>query len=197
MKSIEIKCKHQEYKIKKANDPNNLNIIHERTLKYNISELMLDYNYQIKLINSIYLDNEILDDNLFKKYNNKKDISLNNCEDNNNQKLLIKELKYKINNYKTQDINKKIYNENTITICSLIEKLVIAKLKCHYCKNRMKLFYKTARDYNQWTLDRIDNDVEHKEDNVLISCLKCNLERRCIEKQRFELGKKLKIVKEY
>ena len=29
-----------------------------------------------------------------------------------------------------------------------------------------------------WTLDRIDNNIGHNRDNVVISCLACNLQKR-------------------
>ena len=35
-----------------------------------------------------------------------------------------------------------------------------------------------VRDEQQWTLDRIDNDKCHSDENTVISCLKCNLQRR-------------------
>ena len=48
---------------------------------------------------------------------------------------------------------------------------------------------------NQWTLDRIDNERPHTKDNILISCLECNLKRRRMDKDKFEFTKKLNIVK--
>ena len=48
----------------------------------------------------------------------------------------------------------------------------------------------------QWTLDRIDNNINHSESNVIIACLKCNLQRRCQNKDKFLFTKQLKIVKE-
>ena len=59
----------------------------------------------------------------------------------------------------------------------------------------MYLFYKQIRDKKQWTLDRIDNSVGHNSDNVIISCLECNLKRRTTEMDRFTFTKQLKIKK--
>ena len=42
---------------------------------------------------------------------------------------------------------------------------------------------------NQWTLDRIDNNLGHNSDNVLISCLECNLKRRRMNMERFQFSK--------
>ena len=47
----------------------------------------------------------------------------------------------------------------------------------------------------QWSLDRIDNSIPHTNDNVIISCLKCNLQRRCQNKDNFLFTKQLKIEK--
>ena len=61
----------------------------------------------------------------------------------------------------------------------------------------MKLFYKKVRDMEQWTLDRIDNNLPHQDDNVIVSCLKCNLQRRQQNKDKFLFTKQLKIIKNY
>ena len=43
----------------------------------------------------------------------------------------------------------------------------------------------------------IDNNINHSESNVIIACLKkCNLQRRCQNKDKFLFTKQLKIVKE-
>ena len=35
---------------------------------------------------------------------------------------------------------------------------------------------------NQWTVDRIDNSIGHDIENIVISCLKCNLQSRSSDK---------------
>ena len=103
----------------------------------------------------------------------------------------------KITSYKTQDISKKNYNESLlISLSEAIEKLVCSKLKCHYCKESVLLFYKNVRDSKQWTLDRIDNDLCHSNENTLISCLHCNLQRRTRDMEKFLFTKQLKIKKQ-
>ena len=54
----------------------------------------------------------------------------------------------------------------------------------------MNFLYKISRDPLQWTLDRIDNSIGHTNDNVIICCLKCNLERRCKNSNAFLFTKK-------
>lgn len=173
MKKIEIKGKHQKDKIIKANDPTNLNIIATRDCMQNIPDELFDIKNQITLINKIYLD-------------------LNNIE---YKKECLREIDRKITSYKTQDINKNKYNDSNITQQQVIEKLVGSKLKCYYCKCNIFIFYNKVRDLDQWTLDRIDNDLSHSNDNVIISCLRCNLQRRCQNKDKFLFTKQLKIIK--
>ena len=141
----------------------------------NIPSKLFKYKNQIRLINRIYLENnEIIE----------------------YKKELIREIEKKISSYKAQDINKKKYLENNITVEETLEKLVESKLYCYYCKCKLKIFYDIVRDSQQWTLDRIDNNLPHQNDNVIISCLKCNLQRRKIDKDKFLFTKQLKIVKE-
>ena len=94
-----------------------------------------------------------------------------------------------------QDKKKNRVQEEFITLDETIEKLVCSQLNCKYCNTKTRILYKNKRDPTQWTLDRIDNDRPHTKDNVLISCLECNLKRRRIDKDKFEFTKKLNIVK--
>ena len=77
----------------------------------------------------------------------------------------------------------------------LIQKLVESKLNCFYCNNKCYLIYDKVRQQNQWTLDRINNDYGHNKNNLVISCLKCNLQRRNIDKDKFLFTKQMKIKK--
>ena len=107
----------------------------------------------------------------------------------------LKEIDKKISSYRIQDINKKKYLENNINREQTIEKLVASKLLCYYCRCKTRVIYNMARDPQQWTLDRIDNNLPHENDNVIISCLQCNLQRRRLDKEKFLFTKQLKIVK--
>ena len=57
------------------------------------------------------------------------------------------------------------------------------------------LFYKECKQDNQWTLDRIDNSMGHNTNNVVISCLECNLKRRNTDLKKFLYTKQLSIKK--
>lgn len=174
MKNIEITGKRQKDKIEKANDPNNKGIVAKRDCMKKIDESYFDYKIQKELINRLYLNDENMP-----------------CKTD-----LLREIDKKIASYKTQDINKNKYDGNNITREETIEKLVASKLKCYYCKSNVLLFYNKVRDMEQWTLDRIDNNINHSNNNVIIACLKCNLQRRCQNKDKFLFTKQLKIIKE-
>lgn len=124
---------------------------------------------------------------------------INNYYINNScchEKLLKREIDRKINSYKSQDIQRDLYNELLlISLSEVVEKLVVSKLKCHYCSCDVLVLYKDVRAQNQWTLDRIDNDKCHSNENTIISCLKCNLQRRTRDMNKFLFTKKLKINK--
>ena len=118
------------------------------------------------------------------------DVSFENMSD------IICHIKKKMNGYKQQDVKKnRLDTEKFITYDELIEQLLLSSLKCFYCKNRTLISYKKNRDPRQWTLDRIDNSLGHNKNNVLICCLKCNLERRTKDSNKFKFTKQMKIIK--
>ena len=113
------------------------------------------------------------------------------------KKEMEREIKKKINSYKQQDISKSLFNSDfLISLNEAIEKLVISKLKCYYCKHEVSILYNDIRDPFQWTLDRIDNNQGHFTNNVVICCLECNLKRRRINSDAFLFTKQLKIIKQ-
>jgi hypothetical protein len=138
-----------------------------------IKENELTYENQVSWINKMYMNENFQHDESIKK-------------------TIIK----KVNGYKQQDKKKEIFDLNYfISIENVIEKIVVSKLKCYYCKEKMKIIYSDNREPTQWTLDRIDNDMGHNHNNVVISCLQCNLKRRTTNMNKFLFTKQLKIVK--
>ena len=112
-------------------------------------------------------------------------------------KNIIGELRKKTNSYKTQDEKKDRYDISSfIKNEELYEKLVVSKLRCFYCSKEVKVVYGYVRDDFQWTLDRIDNGIGHSSEDTVISCLKCNLQRRVTDCKKFEFTKKLRIKRE-
>ena len=85
-------------------------------------------------------------------------------------------------------------NETFISFKEIINKMEKENLQCNYCHQIMCLLYEYCREPKQWTLDRIDNDKGHDNDNILLSCLECNLKRRRIKKESFEFTKNLQII---
>lgn len=109
-----------------------------------------------------------------------------------------KELERKVKSYKNQDITKNKYNsEKLIKYDECLEKIFFSKLKCYYCKTDCLFLYKNVREDKQWTLDRLDNDIGHTNDNVVICCLKCNLKRGRLNDEKFKFTKQMKLIKKY
>jgi hypothetical protein len=102
----------------------------------------------------------------------------------------------KICGYKQQDKLKKLYDENKfLTYETVIQKLLECQLKCYYCKAELKVLYDISRQMTQWSVDRIDNDKGHNNDNFHIACLECNLKRRRRTDDKFLFTKQMKLVK--
>jgi len=104
-------------------------------------------------------------------------------------------IRKKLQGYKKQDSVYEIFSPiHFITEEKVIEKLEACKYQCYYCNSTVKLVY-GPRDSEQWTLDRINNSMGQNTDNVLISCLGCNLKRRNRDVNKFLFTKRLVIKK--
>jgi len=108
--------------------------------------------------------------------------------------FLSKQIKKKLSSYKSQDICKKRF-DSVIQYEDLIQKMKQEELKCHYCKEDMYILYEFSRENKQWTLDRINNDLGHSVDNVVLSCLDCNLKKRKKREDAYLFTKNLIITK--
>jgi len=112
-------------------------------------------------------------------------------------KLIINQIANKINSYKSQDIEKGIFDKDKfIHLEAVIQKIVNSGLKCFYCRESMRLLYEYVREPKQWTVERLDNKRGHNCDNIEIACLTCNLRRRTMYHERYIFTKQVKIVKE-
>lgn len=177
MKTINIQSKKNNKII--DDKPEKSDKIREKIVKFNKQNsldpsnnfilTMKQHSEQVKTINNLYMGSQFEERN-----------------------FILGELKAKINSYKQQDI-KKDYHEyaNLITLDNVIEKLVSCKLKCYYCNKNMKLFFEKVRDEEQWTLDRLNNYDEHSNENTIVCCLKCNLQRRRKNSDKFLFTKQL------
>lgn len=102
----------------------------------------------------------------------------------------------KLSSYKQQDLLKNRYEKELfIKYTDLVSMLHENQLKCHYCSSDIYIIYDIKRDLKQWTLDRIDNNKGHNLNNVVISCLECNLKRRNTNKNAFMFTKNLIITR--
>lgn len=110
--------------------------------------------------------------------------------------FLSKEITRKMNGYKQQDVKRDLYDSrNIITTHQIREKLIEDTMTCCFCNNHVRLLFDKVRDMRQWTLDRIDNNVGHSNENTKIACLKCNLDRRRQNYHSFHWTKNLCISK--
>lgn len=109
------------------------------------------------------------------------------------------EIQKKIMGYKKQDSLKNFESgaaaDALITLDSVLEKLVAAKLQCFYCRGPMVILYSTPRESTQWTLDRLDNSLNHSSANTVVACLACNLSRRSMPVAKFQFTKNLRLTK--
>ena len=146
----------------------------KRKITENIDKKVFNELSQVEYLNKLYLEEKF-----------------------NGSDFIKKEVERKINGYKNQDVKKKKLEKNLITYEQCLEKLVISKLKCYYCKQKCLLTYENVREEKQWTLDRLDNSEGHNKDNVVICCLKCNLKRRTTDDKKFKFSKQMRIIKTF
>lgn len=168
-KKIEINGLHNKYMMKKY-------VIKEKQETKNAKYFFTNcynYKYQKELLHKIYLN-----------------------EMNEDSEILKKELERKIYGYLNQDKKKERYNEDLfISLNELIEKLVESQMNCYYCKCEVLLLYENTREPNQWTLERLNNNIQHQLDNIEICCFKCNIQRKNQNHDNFKMGKQMKIIK--
>jgi hypothetical protein len=145
------------------------------------NEIWKNYEGKLSIDNQYDYIKQLYDDNI-------KNIDICN--------VIHKQIKQKISGYRNQDTIKKILNiEKLITTKYAFKLLYESNLNCYYCKENVSILYDTVREPKQWTLDRIDNDIGHYSDNVVIACLSCNLHRKTMYHERFLFTKQLNIIK--
>ena len=110
--------------------------------------------------------------------------------------MIVIHIKAKISSYKQQDILKnKLNDSDFVSFNDVIDLLFESQMKCHYCSCETYLLYEVVRENKQWSLDRINNEIGHNRNNLLIACLECNLKRRRTNKDAFFFTKNLLIVR--
>ena len=110
--------------------------------------------------------------------------------------LIKTEIYHKISAYKHQDVLKRLFIPDEFITFDYVKQMILeCKLCCHYCKEHTLILYENVREMNQWSLDRINNFLGHNVGNVVISCLKCNLNRRNLNSDKFLFTKQMTIVR--
>ena len=96
----------------------------------------------------------------------------------------------KLCGYRHQDQQKDLYDEKSfVQLGDALTLLSDSSMLCFYCLEQVKIIYTQVRDPKQWTLERIDNSMGHNRGNVVISCLSCNIRRRCMYHERYVFTK--------
>ena len=189
MRAIHITGKHNIDKMNKLDDYN-YKSIRKRMLEVD-EEIIVNHTKQMDIIREMFLAEPV---GLAEPISLAEPVLHQKIP--NIQSLFKSELVYKIQGYKGQDIKKNIHQPDTlINLENVMEKLVASKLRCVYCSKPVFILYKNVREPIQWTLDRVDNDLGHTYENTCIACLKCNLQRRLIDNDKFTFTKKLKLKK--
>ena len=118
-------------------------------------------------------------------------------EEKSLKKTILSQIKAKIQGYASQDKEKKLYcQEKFVTLNDVITLLKESNHICYYCKEETQIMYEYVREPKQWTLERLDNSFGHNNDNVVISCLSCNIRRRTMASEKYVQTKQMaKIVK--
>ena len=110
--------------------------------------------------------------------------------------FIVRQINNKIYGYRTQDIDKKILcEEKLIDLQNVLNLMIKYENKCFYCKENVNVLYEYVREPKQWTLERLDNNFGHNNDNVVIACLSCNLRRKTMHYERYVFTKQLNIIK--
>lgn len=121
----------------------------------------------------------------------------NNTTNNNYpqefESLIRLQLQQKIAGYRSQDVEKSLLDETKFVDYNFVlELLYNSQLLCYYCKNPTQLIYSIVRDNKQWTLERLNNRYGHNKDNVVVSCLHCNIHRKNSNSDSYVFSKRLK-----
>jgi hypothetical protein len=175
MKSVKITGTNNRYQMKKVTKENELYKYRSRVLTNGWDTSLYSEEKQIEVLTDI--KKHILEMEIINDYN----------------KLMKKEIEHKLMGYKYQDQIKKREGTN-ITFLQTVDKLLETNLMCYYCGIKCNIFYERVREITQWSFDRINNDLCHSVDNVVVSCLKCNLHRKTMNSKRFKDSKDMKEV---
>ena len=79
-------------------------------------------------------------------------------------------------NFENETLND--YRERTLSVDMITSLIKTNGLKCEYCFCKMILCPSDKTDFfKQLTLYRLDDMIDHRINNVVLSCLRCNIEK--------------------
>ena len=178
-KKITITGINNKYQIKKVKKEFYIHKKRKETNKWNIDKSFFIYEKQIEIIKQL-------------QQNNLKETE----EIEEIKKIFKQQINKKIAGYKNQDNVKNIFdNIKFIDIYTILQKMVDCNLKCYFCNCEMLIIYELTREMKQWTIDRINNELGHNNNNFIITCLDCNLKRKNKKVDNFLFTKQLNIIK--
>jgi 5-methylcytosine-specific restriction endonuclease McrA len=165
-KGIEIKGKHNRYMVKKIIKKDPTTSLKKTTKEKDLEKEWFSHDFQLQ---------KLIDKN----------------------KIIMNEIKNKVLSYKRQDVLKKrLDEEKFITTNHVSDMLLKNNMTCYYCKTNVFILYEKCREETQWSVDRIDNSIGHNVNNIVISCLKCNLQKKTRDSEKFAQTKQLIIKRE-
>ena len=103
----------------------------------------------------------------------------------------------KLQSYLVQDKKKQRYDESSfVSLDDVVLLLQQSEGLCFYCQKPFMVVYENVKEEQQWTLDRIDNNIGHNRGNLVIACLRCNLKRRKKSMHSFLFSQQLHIERD-
>jgi len=136
-------------------------------------DYIFDSAQQVNIVNQLWMDQQFA-----------------GCEN------VRREIANKLSGYRNQDKKKGLLDSDTfISYADLMDKLVVSRLRCYYCRTPLLVAYQNVRDKNQWTLDRLDNNIGHSNQNTVVAGLECNLRRRKIDDKKFLFTRQMRLIK--
>lgn len=99
---------------------------------------------------------------------------------------VLMELRAKRRGYQEQDRGRGWDPAFVLTERDMAEQMLVQKQRCWHCKTHIRVLYRDRYDPLQWSIDRMDNTRGHTRDNVVVSCMRCNLRRGKTAIHRFK-----------
>ena len=82
--------------------------------------------------------------------------------------------------YKGQDVRAG-RSGDVVTPNQCLDLVKVSEMRCHYCTRHLTPYFNSDEDADNsmlWTLDRLNNDVNHNASNCVVACEGCNVARK-------------------